>query len=150
MCQLQKYGQHNSVQTVEIDRLITRQCAHCFSLIGPPRCSAHTRADTWNSSMHWWLTLVEQVHILWNKCTLYFYKFSVLFYFQYFRWSMVLPELKRHLNEKNTLKDHDTIHRHQNLNLTERSVIARYRNLNTPKICKFTVHFSMPDGLRDR
>ena len=52
---------------------------------------------------------------------------------------MVLPNLKRHLKEKNTLSDHDSIHGHRNLNENERSVIARYRNFNAPKICKITV-----------
>ena len=52
---------------------------------------------------------------------------------------MVLPNLKRHLKEKNTLSDHDSIHGHRNLNETERSVIAHYRNFNAPKICKITV-----------
>ena len=52
---------------------------------------------------------------------------------------MVLPKLKRRLNEKNTLNDHDSIHGHRNLNDTERSAIARHRNFNAPKICKITV-----------
>ena len=52
---------------------------------------------------------------------------------------MVLPKLKRQLNAKNTLSDQDSIHGHRNLNYTERSVIARYRNFNAPKICKITV-----------
>ena len=52
---------------------------------------------------------------------------------------MVLPKLKRHLNVKNTLSDHDNIHGHRNLNYTKRSAIARYRNFNAPKICKITV-----------
>ena len=51
---------------------------------------------------------------------------------------MVLPKLKRHLNAKNTLSEHDNISRHRNLNETERSVIVQYRNLNAPKICKIT------------
>ena len=52
---------------------------------------------------------------------------------------MVLPKLKRHLNAKNTLSDHDSIHGHRNLNDTERSAIARHRNFNAPKICKITL-----------
>ena len=60
-----------------------------------------------------------------------------------FRWSMVTPKLKRHLNAKNTLSDHDSIHGHQNLNETKRSAIARYRNFNAPKICKITVLWCM-------
>ena len=52
---------------------------------------------------------------------------------------MISLKLKRHLNEKNTLSDHNGIHRHRNLNETERSAIARYRNFNVPKICKITV-----------
>ena len=59
---------------------------------------------------------------------------------------MVLPNLKRHLKEKNTLSDHDSIHGHRNLNETERSVIARYRNFNAPKICKITVYFAAQSG----
>ena len=55
---------------------------------------------------------------------------------------MVLPKLNRHLNEKNTWSDRGSIHEHQNLNHTERSVIAHYRNFNAPKICKITVLFS--------
>ena len=54
---------------------------------------------------------------------------------------MVLPKLKRYLNAKNTSSDHENIRGHRNLNKTERSVIARYRNLNAPKICKITVPF---------
>ena len=53
---------------------------------------------------------------------------------------MVLSKLKRHLNAKNTLREHGSIHRHRNLNYTERSAIARHRNFNAPKICKITVH----------
>ena len=52
---------------------------------------------------------------------------------------MVLPKLKRHLNAKDTLSDHDSIHGHRNLNDTERSAIARHRSFNAPKICKITV-----------
>ena len=52
---------------------------------------------------------------------------------------MVLPKLKRHLNAENTLSDHDSIHRHRNLNNTERSAITRPRNFNAPKFCKITV-----------
>ena len=52
---------------------------------------------------------------------------------------MVSPKLKRHLNSKNTLSDHDSIHGHRNLNYNERSAIARHRNFNAPKICKNTV-----------
>ena len=58
---------------------------------------------------------------------------------------MVLPKLKRRLNAKNTLSDHDSIHRHRNLNYTERSMIARHRNFNVPKICKITVHAHFGD-----
>ena len=61
------------------------------------------------------------------------------FYFRFFRWSLVLPKLKRHLNAKNTWSDHDSIHAHRNLNYTERSAIARHQNFNAPKICKITV-----------
>ena len=53
---------------------------------------------------------------------------------------MVLPKLKKHLNKKNTLSDHDSIHGYRNLNDTERSLIARYRNHNAPKNCNITVH----------
>ena len=49
-------------------------------------------------------------------------------------------ENKDTYNEKNALSDNDSIHRHRNLNDTERSVIAHHQNFNTPKICKFTVH----------
>ena len=52
---------------------------------------------------------------------------------------MVLPKLKRHLNAKNALSDHDNIHGHRNLNYTERSMITRHWNFNAPKICKITV-----------
>ena len=69
---------------------------------------------------------------------LYFYKFSVQYYFRYFRWSMVLLQLKRHLNAKNTLNDHGGIRGHRNLIETECSVITCYRNFNAPKICKIT------------
>ena len=61
------------------------------------------------------------------------------FNFRYFRWSVVLPKLKRHLNAKNTLNDHDSIRGHRNFIETERSAIACYRNFNSPKICKITV-----------
>ena len=47
---------------------------------------------------------------------------------------MVLLKLKRHQNEKNTLTDHGSTHRHRNLNETERS--ARNRNFDAPKIYK--------------
>ena len=40
---------------------------------------------------------------------------------------------------KHTLSDHGSIHRHRNLNETERSVIARNRNFNAPIICKIAV-----------
>ena len=63
---------------------------------------------------------------------------------QYFGWSMVLPKFKRHLNEKNALRDNDSIHGHRNLNDTEHSVIAHHRNFNVPKICKFTVLLPWP------
>ena len=52
---------------------------------------------------------------------------------------MDFPKLKRHLNEKNTLIDRGSNHKHRNLNEPERSAIARYRNFNAPKICKITV-----------
>ena len=52
---------------------------------------------------------------------------------------MVLPDIKRHLNEKNALSDNDSIHGHRNLNDTERSLVARHRNFNAPKICQLTV-----------
>ena len=42
----------------------------------------------------------------------------------YSQWSMVLPKLRRHLNAKNTLSDHDSIHRHRHLNYTECYAIA--------------------------
>ena len=70
------------------------------------------------------------------------------FYLRYFRWSLVLPKLKRHVTEKNTLSNQDSNPGHRKLNETDRSVIARYRNFNAPKICKITVspstksHFS--------
>ena len=48
-------------------------------------------------------------------------------------------EIKKTPKCENTLSDHDRIHRHRNLNYTERSVIARRRNFNAPKICKITV-----------
>ena len=38
---------------------------------------------------------------------------------------MARKGLKRHLNAKNTLSGHDSIHGHRNLNETEHSVIAR-------------------------
>ena len=58
---------------------------------------------------------------------------------------MVLPKLKRHLNEKDTLIDHASIHEHRNLNGTERSAIGRYQNFNAPKICKITeISFCCP------
>ena len=40
---------------------------------------------------------------------------------------------------RSALSEHDSIHGHRNLNKTERSVIARCRNFNAPKICKITV-----------
>ena len=40
------------------------------------------------------------------------------------------------------MSNHDRIHGHRNLNYTERSVIARHRNFNAPKICKITVNAS--------
>ena len=40
---------------------------------------------------------------------------------------------------KNALSNHDRIHKHRNLNETERSMIARLRNFNPLKICKVTV-----------
>ena len=49
---------------------------------------------------------------------------------------MVLSKLKRHLIEKSTWSDHDSIHGHRNLNEIERAVIARYRNFNPPNIFK--------------
>ena len=52
---------------------------------------------------------------------------------------MVSPKLRRHLTEKNTWSDRGSIRGHRNLNCTERSVIAPYRNFNAPKICKITV-----------
>ena len=52
---------------------------------------------------------------------------------------MVLPKIKRHLNAKNTLSDHGSIHGHRNLNYTEPSAITRHWNFNAPKICKNTV-----------
>ena len=48
-------------------------------------------------------------------------------------------EIKKTPKCENTLSDHDSIHRHRNLNCTERSVIARHQNFNAPKICKITV-----------
>ena len=48
---------------------------------------------------------------------------------------MVLPKIKRHLNEKDALRDNNSIHGHQNLNDTECFVIARHRkfvNLQCP------------------
>ena len=61
---------------------------------------------------------------------LWLYKFSVVNGF---------TEIKIHLNEKNTLSDHDRIHGHRNLNETERFGIALYQNFNTSKIYKITV-----------
>ena len=48
-------------------------------------------------------------------------------------------ESKKTPKWENTFSGHDSIHGHRNLNETERSVIARYRNFNAPKICKITV-----------
>ena len=91
-----------------------------------------------------WGTGTAKFQVTWllrfvQKGVLSFCKFSVQFYFRYFQWSMVLPKLKIHLNEKNTVLDPNGIHGHPNLNETERSVIAHYRNFNAPKICKTTV-----------
>ena len=54
---------------------------------------------------------------------------------------MVLPKLKRHLNAKNTLSNHNSIHGHRNLNYIERSAIARHRNFKgeVRAICRFWV-----------
>ena len=46
------------------------------------------------------------------------------------------------LNAKNTFSDHDSIHGHRNLNY-ERSVIARHRNFNSPKMCKITASVNL-------
>ena len=82
------------------------------------------------------LYICSAIYQLASMCTVQI--FSVVL-FQYFRWSMVLPKLKRHLNAKNTLSDHDSIHGHRNLNDTERSAIARHQSFNALKICKITV-----------
>ena len=54
---------------------------------------------------------------------------------------MVPPKLKRHLNAKNTLSDHDNIRADRNLNETERlrSEIGPRRNFNAPKIYEITI-----------
>ena len=49
------------------------------------------------------------------------------------------PALKGHLNEKIAWSDYGSIHKHRNLNETERSVFARYWNFNAPKNFKITV-----------
>ena len=41
--------------------------------------------------------------------------------------------------QKNTLSDLDSLHGHRNLNETEHSMIACYRNFNAPIFCKITV-----------
>ena len=46
---------------------------------------------------------------------------------------MVIPKLKRYQNEKNTLSDHGSIHKHRNFNETERPAIARFRKFNAPE-----------------
>ena len=46
--------------------------------------------------------------------------------FLYVQWSMVLPKLKRHLNDKNILSAHSSIHGHRNLNETKCSAITRH------------------------
>ena len=51
------------------------------------------------------------------------------------RYKSHLDQLKSRSN-KNTSRDHDSIHGHRNLNKTERSL---HQNLNAPKICKITV-----------
>ena len=45
-----------------------------------------------------------------------------------------------YLTWENTLSDYGSVAGHRNLNETERSAIARYRNFNAPKICKVTVY----------
>ena len=49
-------------------------------------------------------------------------------------------EIKKAPEEKNTKSNHDSNPGDRKLNETQRSVIARYRNFNAPKICKITVH----------
>ena len=61
-----------------------------------------------------------------------------------------LSKKKSHFREKylvlsyltweNTLSDYGSVAGHRNLNETEHSPIARYRNFNAPKICKITVY----------
>ena len=63
-----------------------------------------------------------------------FTNFRCGFIFGIFLWSLVLPKLKRYLNEKNASSDRGSVHGHRNLNKTECSVIARHRNFNVPKI----------------
>ena len=48
------------------------------------------------------------------------------------------------------MSDHDSIHGHRNLNETERSAIARYRNFNIPKfvILQFQEKFATGGFMR--
>ena len=48
-------------------------------------------------------------------------------------------EIKKTPKCENALSDYDSSHQLRNLNYTERSAVARHRNLNAPKICKVTV-----------
>ena len=103
---------------------ILKACSYIFYLI----CASGSHV-TWNSAVPdpnvWCCTVILQI-------------FGVVL-FSVFSVVNGFTELKRHLNAKNTLSDHDSIHGHRNLNETERWVIARYRNFNAPNICKITV-----------
>ena len=76
---------------------------------------------------------------VWSYCNLQI--FGVVL-FSVFSVVIGFTEIKRHLNAKNTLSDHDSIHGHRNLNYTECCTIARHRSSNAPKICKITVSTS--------
>ena len=45
-------------------------------------------------------------------------------------------EMKKTPKCENTLSDHDSVHRHRNLNYTQRPATAHHRNFNAPKICR--------------
>ena len=46
-----------------------------------------------------------------------------------------VTEIKKTPKWENTLSDYGSVAEHRNLNETERSAVARYRNFNAPKIC---------------
>ena len=81
-------------------------------------------------------TIASQHVLTWfsmkrNNCN--FTNFRCGFVFGLFSGQLVYWKFKRHLNEKNTFSDHDSIHGHRNLNETELFVIARCRNFKHTK-----------------